>query len=78
MRVVGQQGKQDGLASGRNIFVMIVLSVNDDPRCGRVSPSANDDSVLRVRNVAGSDRRESIEEISAEVDISAGSFHSSL
>jgi transposase len=53
-------------------------SVNDDPRCGRPSTSTNDVDVERVRNAARSDRRKSIQEISAEVGISVGSVRSIL
>lgn len=52
--------------------------VNDDLRSGRPSTSRNDKNIDRVRNVVRSDRRKSIQQISAEVGISVGSVHGIL
>jgi hypothetical protein len=53
-------------------------SVSKDPSCGRPSASTNDENMERLRNAVRSDGRKSVQEISAEVEISVGSVHSIL
>ena len=51
------------------------MSVGEDPRPGRTSPSANDDHVDRVRAVIRGNRRLTVREVADEVGISTGSCH---
>jgi hypothetical protein len=51
-------------------------SVKDDPHFGQSPASTNDENMGRVPNVMR--RRESIQEISAEVGISVGNIHDIL
>ena len=51
------------------------ISVSEDPRPGRLSTSANDDHVGRVRAVIRRYCRITVREVAEEVDISIGSCH---
>ena len=51
------------------------MSVDEDPRLGRLSTSTNADHVERVRAVIRGNRRLTVREFADEVGISIGSCH---